>query len=152
MLRVGIAGIGFMGMIHYLAYQKVRNAKVAAICTRDAKKLAGDWRGIQGNFGPPGAQMELKGVRKYQRFEDLLADPDIDMVDLCLPPGEHAKAAIAALKAGKHVLCEKPITLNVVDAKKMLAAAKAADRQLLVAHVLPYFAEYTFAWEARSRR
>ncbi len=137
-----------MGMIHYLAYCKVREAKVAAICTRDPKKLAGDWRGIKGNFGPPGAEMDLKGVRKYAKFADLLADPAIDMVDLCLPPGEHAKASIAALKAGKHVLCEKPIALTSAEARRMVAAARAAERQLLVAHVLPFFAEYAFAWDA----
>ena len=65
MLKVGIVGIGFMGMIHYLAYQQVRGAKVTAIATRDKKKLAGDWRGIKGNFGPPGTQMDLRGVRGY---------------------------------------------------------------------------------------
>jgi predicted dehydrogenase len=46
MTRVGIVGIGFMGMIHYLAYQQVKGARVAAIATRDKKKLAGDWRSI----------------------------------------------------------------------------------------------------------
>ena len=69
------------------------------------------------------------------------------MVDLCLPPGEHAKASIAALKAGKHVLSEKPIALNSAEARRMVAAARAAERQLLVAHVLPFFSEYAFAWD-----
>ena len=53
MLRIGIAGIGFMGMIHFLSYRKVPGAKVRALCETDEKRLAGDWRGIQGNFGPP---------------------------------------------------------------------------------------------------
>ena len=52
MVRIGIVGVGFMGMIHYLAAQKLRDAKVTAICSRDAKKLAGDWRSIQGQFRP----------------------------------------------------------------------------------------------------
>jgi predicted dehydrogenase len=150
MLRVGIVGIGFMGMIHYLAYRKAKGAKVAAVCSRDPKKRAGDWRGIRGNFGPPGEVMDLKGVRAYERLEEVLADPAIDMVDLCLPPGDHARAAIAALKAGKHVLCEKPITLAAADARRMLAAAAAAKRRLLVAHVLPFFPEWAFAWQAAS--
>src|SRR5688500_8925997 len=111
MVRVGIVGIGFMGMIHYLAYQKVRGARVEAICARDPKKRAGDWRGIQGNFGPPGGQMDLRGVAAYAELDEMLADPAIDLVDLCLPPALHAEAAVAAFKAGKHVLCEKPIAL-----------------------------------------
>ena len=53
MINVGIAGIGFMGMIHYLAYQKA-GARVRAICEQDPDRLAGDWRTIKGNFGPPG--------------------------------------------------------------------------------------------------
>ena len=52
MVGIGIAGIGFMGMIHYLAARKVAGAKVVALCSRDPKKLAGDWTGIRGNFGP----------------------------------------------------------------------------------------------------
>lgn len=148
MLRVGIAGIGFMGMIHYLAYERVRGARVGAISTRDAKKLAGDWRSIKGNFGPPGTKMDLGKIARYERYEDLLADPAIDLVDLCLPPDRHADAAIAALCAGKHVFCEKPIALTTVDAERMVRAADKAGRQLTIGHVLPFFPEYKFAREA----
>lgn len=49
MIRIGLAGIGFMGMIHYLAAQKLKGARVTAISSRDSKKLAGDWRGIKGS-------------------------------------------------------------------------------------------------------
>jgi predicted dehydrogenase len=144
MVRVGIVGVGFMGMIHYLAYQKVRGAKVAAVCSRDRKKLAGDWRGIQGNFGPPGAMMELGDIGRYEQWEQLLADPAIDLVDVCLPPKLHAEVAVAALRAGKHLLCEKPIALTVADAEKMVRAARQNDRQLLIAQVLPFMPEYAF--------
>jgi len=63
MVRVGIAGIGFMGMIHYLAYEKVRGARVVAVQSSSAKKRSGDWRGIQGNFGPPGRRMDLGKIK-----------------------------------------------------------------------------------------
>ena len=53
MIRVGIAGIGFMGMIHYLAYRQLGRARVRAICEKDPVRLSGDWRSIKGNFGPP---------------------------------------------------------------------------------------------------
>ncbi|HEX5445162.1 MAG TPA: Gfo/Idh/MocA family oxidoreductase [Pirellulales bacterium] len=144
MVRIGIVGVGFMGMIHYLAYQKVRGAKVAAICTRDKKKLAGDWRGIQGNFGPPGAMMDLGTIARHEHWQDLLADPNIDLVDVCLPPKLHAEVTVAALKAGKHVLCEKPIALTVAEARRMVNAAQATKKQLFIAHVLPFVPEYAY--------
>lgn len=152
MVRIGIAGIGFMGMIHYLAGQRLRGGRVAAVNSRDKQKLAGDWRGIRGNFGPPGTEMDLGAVKRYERFEDLLADRDIDLIDICSPTHLHPAMAIAALKAGKHVLVEKAIALTTADADAMVAAAKQAGKLLMVAHVLPFFPEFGFAAEAiRSR-
>src|SRR5438874_4193277 len=123
MVRIGIVGLGFMGMIHYLAARKLQGAKVTAICSRDLRKLAGDWRSIQGNFGPRGEMMDLSGVKKYQRLEDLLTDPEIDLVDVCNPTHLHAATATAALHAGKHVLVEKPIALEPNEADAMLQEA-----------------------------
>jgi predicted dehydrogenase len=121
---------------------------VTALCSRDAKKLAGDWRGIRGNFGPLGQVMDLGKVKKYQALDDLLADPDIDLVDICNPTHLHPETAIAALRAGKHVLVEKAIALEARDADAMLRAAAAAKRLLMVAHVLPFFPEFAFAAQA----
>ena len=145
MLKIGLVGIGFMGWIHYLAYRQARGTKLAAICTRDPKKLTGDWRGIQGNFGPPGEQVDLKGIAKYDHIIDLLADPKIDVVDLCLPPHLHLDATLAALRAGKHVFVEKPMALTAADCDKMVQAAKKAKKQVLVGHVLPFLPEYAAA-------
>src|ERR1051325_7478430 len=116
MVRIGIVGVGFMGMIHYLAARQVRGATVAAICSRDPKKLAGDWRSIQGNFGPRGDMMDLSGLKKYDRLEALLADPDIDLIDVSNPTNLRPQTAIQALRAGKHVLVEKAIALESRDA------------------------------------
>lgn len=149
-LRVGIAGVGFMGMIHYLAWQRVKGARVTAIATRDPKKLAGDWRSIKGNFGPPGEQMDLKGIRAYAEVDQLVADPAIDLIDVCLPPHLHVDAALAAFAAGKHVLCEKPIALDSRSAAKMMCAAEKAERQMLVAHVLPFMGEFATAYKLIS--
>jgi predicted dehydrogenase len=147
MIRIGIVGIGFMGMIHYLAAKHLKGAAVSAIHSRDSKKLAGDWRGIQGNFGPPGEQMDLGEVKRYAKLEHLLADPNVDLVDVCLPTHLHAPVAIQALQAGKHVLVEKAIALSPEEADQMVAAARAANRLLMVAHVLPFFPEFGFAAE-----
>ncbi len=147
MVRIGLVGLGFMGMIHYLAARRVRGAAVAAVCSRDRAKLAGDWRSVRGNFGPPGEQMDLGGVKRYESLADRLADPDIDLVDVCNPTHLHPETAIAALKAGKHVLVEKAISLTEAEADAMLAAADTAGRLLMVAHVLPFVPEFRFAAE-----
>jgi predicted dehydrogenase len=145
MIRVGIVGLGFMGWIHYLAYRQSRGVKLAAVCEQDPVRLAGDWRSIKGNFGPPGELVDLSGIAKYAKLEDLVADPNLDLIDICLPPAAHASAAILALQAGKHVFSEKPMSLTTADCQRMVDQAQAAGRQLLVGHVLPFFPEYAHA-------
>jgi predicted dehydrogenase len=142
MIRVGIAGIGFMGRIHFLAAQSLTGGRVAAICSRDAAKRDGDWSNTRGNFGPPPGPVDLTGVTAYADFDEMLADPTIDLIDICTVTDQHAPMAIAALAAGKHVLVEKAISLSTSDADAMLAAARANQRLLMVAHVLPFFPEF----------
>ena len=153
MTNIGITGLGFMGMIHYLAYERTRGAKVKAICETLPDRLAGDWRSIKGNFGPQGKKMKLDGVARYSRLDDLLADPKIDVVDVCLPPDAHADAVVRALKAGKHVFCEKPIAMKPADADRMVKTAHKMGKLLLIGHVLPFFAAYRFAYQTiRSKK
>jgi predicted dehydrogenase len=147
MIRIGLAGVGFMGWIHYLAYRHLKGATLGAVCSRDKAKLAGDWRSIRGNFGPAGEQVDLSAVKRYERLEDLVADPDIDLIDVCNPTHLHPETAIAALKAGKHVLVEKAIALMPEDADAMVVAAKTSGKLLMVAHVLPFFPEFRYAAE-----
>lgn len=144
-MNVGIVGVGFMGMVHYRAYGGVPGARVAAIATRDPKKLSGDWRAIKGNFGAPGEFVHLGEIARYSDWRQLVADPTIDLVDVCLPPAMHPEVAIAALAAGKHVLVEKPIALSTAAAESMVAAAEQYGRLLLIGHVLPFFPEYAYA-------
>ena len=145
MIRIGIIGIGFMGMTHFEGARKLKRARVTAIATRDPRKRAGDWTGIQGNFGPRGGHVDLSKVKKFADYQSLLADPDIDLVDICLPTDQHEKVALAALAAKKHTLVEKSISLDVRAADRMVAAAEKAKRLLMVAHVLPFFPEFQFA-------
>ena len=148
MVNVGIAGLGFMGMIHYLAYQKVRGAEVAAICEKDPPR----WRATGGRsraIRSAGQMMDFDGIDRYSELDEMLADPKIDMVDVCLPPALARRGwPSAALKAGKHVFCEKPIALKPADAERMVAAAGAAGKLLAIGHVLPFFPEYSFAYQA----
>src|SRR5690606_15323116 len=131
MIRIGIAGVGFMGMIHYLSYQKLKDVKVVALCEQNEKRLTGDWRDIKGNFGPPGEMMDLSGVKTYTQLDDMLSDDAVDVVDITLPPALHADIAVKALAKGKHVFTEKPMAMTVGDCDRMVQAAKKADKQLM---------------------
>ena len=149
MIEVGIVGLGFMGMIHYLNYRKLPGVRVAAICEVNEKRLTGDWTDVKGNFGPAGEQMDLSGVATFTKLDEMLAAmPNLQLVDVTLPPAMHRDATIAALRAGKHVFCEKPMSLQLEDCQQMSAAAREADRRLFVGHVLPFFPEYAWAYEA----
>ena len=147
MIRVGIAGIGFMGWMHWLAYQRTPGVQIVAICSRDPVKRSGDWTSIKGNFGPVGTHVDLTGVTAFESLDAMLAADEVDCVDVCLPPDQHVAAATAAAMAGKHVFCEKPLALNVDDCKAILEACRANQVQLLVGHVLPFFPEYKWARE-----
>jgi predicted dehydrogenase len=158
MVRIGIVGIGFMGWTHFAAAtklspagkptgSKLKGGSVTAICARSPEKLAGDWTSIQGNFGPPGPRVDLAKISAYDNVRDLLADPEIDLVDICLPNDQHEAVAVAALAAGKHVLVEKPIATDSKAADRMVAAAAKSGRLLMVAQVLPFFPEFQFAAE-----
>lgn len=148
-MKVGLVGIGFMGWIHWLAYQRTEAVSVSGIHTRDEKKKKGDWTSIQGNFGPPGEQVDLSGIEVYDSLDALL-DSDVDVVDLCLPPHYHVEPALKAIKAGKHVFCEKPLALNASDCDLLVTAARENNVLLFVGQVLPYFPEYAKAREIIS--
>ena len=149
MVRIGLIGVGFMGMTHFEGARKVQGGRIAAIATRDPKKLAGDWTGIQGNFGPRGGHVDLAGmnIAAHSDYRRLLDDPEIDLIDVCLPNDQHEKVVVEALQAGKHVLVEKPIAVDLPGADRMVACARASGRLFMVAHVLPFFPEFRFAAE-----
>ncbi|MEM9589294.1 MAG: Gfo/Idh/MocA family oxidoreductase [Planctomycetota bacterium] len=145
-LRVGLAGIGFMGWIHYLAYQRTSAANVTSFCSRNEAKRSGDWRGIQGNFGPPGEKIDVSETNVYETLDQMLEDPDVDIIDVCLPPHLHPEAVQKSLAAGKRVLCEKPLALTADLADQMAQAAGTG--QLMVAHILPYMPEFRILVDA----
>lgn len=144
MLRIGIVGIGFMGYTHFEGARRLKGARVTAIATRDKKKLAGDWTSIQGNFGPRGGHVDLSKVKKYEDYRQLLADPEIDLVDICLPTGLHESVTLESIAAGKPTLVEKPIAVELKAADRMVAAARQAGVPLLVGQVLPFYPEFQF--------
>lgn len=149
MVKIGIIGIGFMGMTHFEAAKEISGGKVVAISTRNEAKLKGDWSSIQGNFGPRGSEnLDLSDIKCYADYHELLADPEIDLVDICLPVSHHEKVTVEALEAGKHVFVEKPIATTLDSAQRMFDKAQETEKLLMVGHVLPYFPEFQFIAEA----
>jgi len=141
-MRIGVAGLGFMGSTHIRALRSIPQAQLVAVCSHDEKKLAGDLSAVQGNLGGPGERSDFTGVAKYRDLEQMLEDPNVDAVDLCLPTHLHAPAAIQALEAGKHVLVEKPMALDYESARQMITSAAKHRRVLMVAQVLRFFPMY----------
>ncbi|MEN3612911.1 Gfo/Idh/MocA family oxidoreductase [Plantactinospora sp. ZYX-F-223] len=120
-LRVGMVGYAFMGAAHSQAWRTVNRvfdlpvrARMALICGRDESKVAD----AAGRLGWEGHTTD---------WRELIARDDIDIVDVCTPGDSHAEITIAALEAGKHVLCEKPLANTVEEARAMVAAAAKAQ-------------------------
>lgn len=146
MIRVGLIGAGFIGRNHYNQYEKLSDrSRVVALCDKQAERRAGDWSHVGGNLGDKhGTKRNLGDVKPYVNWQDLVADPDVDLVDICCPTPLHKDIVLAALQAGKHVLCEKPMALSVEDCNEMLAAAKQARGQFMIAQCVRFWPEYVY--------
>ncbi|QRK11246.1 Gfo/Idh/MocA family oxidoreductase [Archangium violaceum] len=133
-LRVAIAGTGFIGRVH------ARSARlagahlvgVASSSAESARKAAG----------------ELGAERHFESAEALVTAPDVDVVHICTPNALHEPLALAALKAGKHVVCEKPLAMGLAGAQRLLDAARAHGRVATVPFVYRF---YPTVREARAQ-
>ena len=135
-LRVGIAGLGRLGRRHAenLA-QRVPHAELVAACSPVADELA--W-----------AKDGLGVERLYRDLPQLLADQSVDAVFLVTPTSLHAEQIIAALHAGKHVFCEKPLSLNLADCHRVVAeAAKQPQLKVMVGYGRRFDPSYRDAYE-----
>lgn len=134
--------MGFMGVTHLGALSKLPDVEVAAIGTANPKVLAGDLSGIGGNLKLERTPVDLSSVRKHKTWEEMVGDSELDAIDVCLPTHLHRPVTVAALKAGKHVICEKPMAGSTADCQAMMDAANESGRQLMIAHVLRFWPEY----------
>ncbi len=147
-MRIAVLGLGFMGSTHIKAMRTLPKVTLSAICSNNAAALEGDMSGIQGNLGGPGERFDFSQVRKYREVAAALADPDVDAVDICLPTDLHSSVALAALRAGKHVLLEKPMALNGAECDALITEAEKQQKTLMIAHVLRFFPMYQSLHEA----
>jgi predicted dehydrogenase len=141
-MRLAVLGLGFMGSTHVKSLRSVAGAELAAVYSSDERKLTGDLTAVAGNIGGPGETLDFSRLKKYRDISTLLADPDIDAVDICLPTDLHAPVTIDALRAGKHVLVEKPMALDGASADRMVDEAARCGRVLMAAQVIRFWPEY----------
>src|SRR5258706_1321441 len=127
-LRVGMVGYRFMGKAHSNAWRQAprffplkAHVEMHTICGRD-------------RVGVEAARAQLGWQTASTDWREVVESPLIDIVDINTPNDSHAEIAIAAAKAGKHVLCEKPLALSVKQAEAMLAAAQESKIAHIVCH------------------
>ncbi|MDF2440471.1 MAG: hypothetical protein JWN98_1455 [Abditibacteriota bacterium] len=142
-INVGLIGIGGMGRMHFNCYKNNPGARIVALADVDQRKREGDWGSIGLNIDTSKTErVDLSGIQTYENWQEMLADDSIRLVDICLPTPLHAQVTIAALQAGKDVLCEKPMAMNAQECQQMAQAAREAGRQLLIGHCLRYWPAY----------
>ena len=146
MLKVGIAGLGFMGKSHLEIYQAMGDkARVTAIAEPDPKKRAGDMSSVVGNIDSGKAGPSFAGIAMYESLDKMLAESDIDVVDITLPTFMHRDATVKAFAAGRHVICEKPMALEHGEATDMVDASEKAGRRLFVGQCVRFWPAYVKA-------
>jgi len=137
MLKIGLVGAGLMGQVHARAYANLPQAQLVAVAdplTDKAQQLAA-----------------ASHARVFASLDELLAQAGVDVLDLCVPTPRHAELTLQALATGKHVFCEKPITLTMAEAKKVAQAARAAKGKFTVGHVVRFFPEYARAHDLLAK-
>ena len=118
-IRIGCIGVGQIGKVHLDNYAKIPGAEIVAIADIDEAEL----NRVADVYSIP---------NQYKNFKDLLGRDDIQAVDVCLHNNLHMPATVAALEAGKHVYCEKPMAGSYADAEKMIQTARELERKLAI--------------------
>jgi predicted dehydrogenase len=138
--NVAVVGLGFMGMTHLRAYLASDSARVVAVCGVSRLPIDGVLKGVKGNIETGSNDIHLDPhVKVFRRIEDLLADGEVELVDICTPTPVHPEQCIAALKAGKHVVCEKPLARTSAAGREILRVAESSPGFLMPAMCLRFW-------------
>lgn len=147
MPNVGIIGLGFMGRNHLITLRKLGRAKVVAVADRNPDNLRSDRKNV-GNIEVAGQELaSLDGVETFSDSADLLRHPDVDIVVIALPTHLHKACILAAIDAGKHIMCEKPMVRSVDEGREVLAALQGYDKFFFVGHCIRFWPAYAKAAE-----
>jgi len=125
-VKVGVVGLGFMGQTHIKSYQRLPHIEIVAVCSPNRQPMNGLLAGVAGNITGTASINLGPGVRSYAKFDELLADPEIELVDLCTPTPLHVPQSLAALQSGRHVLCEKPLARTSAEARQIVRTAETS--------------------------
>lgn len=128
MLKVAMLGMGGISGAHRNAWKQFEDAKVIAVC--DIRPEKAD------------AAAEDMGAKAYYSYEEMAANEQYDILDICLPTYLHAEYSIKALNAGVHVICEKPVSLKIEDVDRIYETAKANGKNFMIAQVVRFWREY----------
>jgi predicted dehydrogenase len=133
-IRVGLIGVGWGALVHAPAFRAVPGFELAALCSRDPRRVA--------------AAGERLGIADLSTdWRAFVQRADLDLISITTPVGLHREMTLAALAAGKHVLCEKPLALGAADARAMLDAAERSDRATATCFETRWSPERLAIWE-----
>ncbi|WP_419875182.1 Gfo/Idh/MocA family protein [Candidatus Pristimantibacillus sp. PTI5] len=127
-MNIGLIGCGAMGRVYVDRLMRMKGVRITAVCHPEREKAA--------------ALAEMAQARIYESYNEMIARPDIDIICVTLPTYLHKEYVRMALEAGKHVICEKPLTLTEEDCWELIETSRAKGVKLCVAHVVRFFPEY----------
>lgn len=126
-VRVGVAGAGFIGVVHARAYKKIPGVELV---------------GVADPIDEKGESLAHEvGCQRFYNYQDMLEQANLDIISICLPPAPHLPAARAAAQAGVHILMEKPITRTLAEADQMLSICKEAGVYLMTGFTHHFYPE-----------
>jgi predicted dehydrogenase len=131
-----------MGRCHLAGWEKAEGAEVVAVADSDPKRAAGDLSGGWGNIDAGTELIDMERVTGTTDPHELIAMENVDVVDVCVPTPFHAELAIAALEAGKHVVCEKPLARTAADAARIAEAAAASPGMFMPGMCIRFWPQY----------
>jgi predicted dehydrogenase len=138
-INVAVVGLGFMGVTHLRAYLGNPRARVVAVCGASRLPMDGILPGVAGNIKKTDDIQLGPDVEVYRQLGELLADAEVQLVDICTPTPLHAEQVMAALKAAKHVMCEKPLARNAAEAREILKVAATVPGLLMPAMCMRFW-------------
>ena len=128
-MKVGLIGLGGMGFCHFNCYKKMADVEIAVCDIRVdmAREKIND-----------------ESIPVYASFEEMIEKENPDFIDVCSPSYMHTDMTVYALEHGKHVLCEKPMSINSDEAKRMIEAKEKSGKLLMTAHVVRFMSPYVY--------
>jgi len=123
-VKIGLIGLGDIIKSHIRAIREFAEIKISHVCDKDPQKLS--------------HAMNALGCKGFTDYREMLGE-DLDVVLVCLPHGLHCQVAVDGLRAGFHVMVEKPMAVSVAECNKMLATARDMDKHIIVTEVASFY-------------